>query len=355
MKYLNKRFLALTLTLLLIFAFAACSKPAEEAKTEEAPATTAETSTEKAPEATQETSSTTPEPEKKEFEPFSVVTYEDVEVTYDHVPEKVVSFNLHTSENLMALGLGDKIIGTSYNNAEILPEYKEAYAKIPALSEKYPSFEVLLGAGPDFVYGRSSAFKEKSVAPVITFVENGIMPYVAKATCIDGATMEATYEDFEFLGKLFQVEDRANEIINKMKSQIASVEEKLQGTDERAKVFVFDYGTDDAFTCGKSLESDMISKAGGINVFGDIEKNWVHVSWEEIVEANPDIIVINDYGNTTADEKIKFLKENPALSDVKAVKNDRFVVLPLPSVFTGIRNGDAIIYLAESFYPELFK
>ncbi len=347
MKYQSKKFLILTLALMLIFAVSACgeSAPAEESTT---PAeTTAETTT--------ETNTEAPAEEAVAFEPFKVVTYEDVEVTYDHVPEKVVSLNLHTTENLMALGLGDKIIGTAYNNAEILPEYKEKWETIPKLAEKYPSFEVLLGAGPDFVYGRSSAFKEKSVAPVITFVENGIMPYVAKATCIDGATMEATYEDFEFLGKLFQVEDKATEIIDKMKSQIASVEDKLKDTEQRAKVFVFDYGTEDAFTCGKSLESDMISKAGGINVFGEIEKNWVHVSWEEIVDVNPDIIVINDYGDTPAADKIKFLKENPALADVKAVKDDRFVVLPLPSVFTGIRNGDAIMYLAESFYPELFK
>lgn len=354
MKYYSKRFLTLALTLLLIFALVGCGANSTPAETS---SDTSSTETSEQPAPTQDTSSTeaTPAETAKKFEPFSVVTFEDNEVTYDHVPEKVVSFNLHTTENLMALGLGDKIIGTAYNNAEILPEYKEKWESIPKLADKYPSLEVLLGAGPDFVYGRSSAFGEKGVASVPSFVENDIMPYVSKATYTSGATMQDTFDDFEFLGKLFQVEDKANEIINKMKEQITIVDEKLKNQENRVKVFVYDFGTDDAFTCGRSLESDIITKAGGVNVFGHIDKTWVHASWEEVVEANPDIIVINDYGDTTAEEKINYLKENAALKDVKAVKEDRFVVLPLPSVFTGIRNGDAITYLAESFYPEIFK
>ncbi len=342
MKNFKSKALILTLILVLMLSLSACndSQPSDSDTSD--------------PAVTEPTSEDEGDMTEEEFEPFSVVTFEDNEVTYDHVPERVVSFNLHTTENLLALGLGDKIIGTAYNNAEILPEYKEEWESIPQLAEKYPSFEVLLGAGPDFVYGRSSAFGDKGVGSVPTFVENGIMPYVSQATYTNGATLQDTYDDFTFLGKLFAVEDRAEEIVNTMKDQIAGVESTLADQDSKLKVFVFDFGTDDAFTCGQSLESDIISKAGGENVFGHIEKTWVSVSWEEVVEANPDVIVINDYGDTTAEEKITFLKENAALADVQAVKDDRFVVLPLPSVFTGIRNGDAVVYLAEQFYPDLF-
>ncbi len=352
-----KKLTALLLSLALIVSLSGCAP--QEAQTEAASETTTVATTVEETTAAETTAAETTAAETTAaadvFEPIKVVTFEDKEVTYDHVPEKVVSFNLHTTENLLALGLGDKMVGKAYNNAEVLPEYKEAFDAIPILADKYPSLEVLLGADPDFVYGRSSAFGDKGVASVDSFVENDIMPYVSKATYTSGATMEDTYADFEFLGKLFGVEDRATEIIDTMKAQIQSVEDKLADTPDRVKVFVFDFGADDAFTCGRSLESDIISKAGGVNVFGDIDKTWVHVSWEEILDKNPDVIVINDYGDTTAEEKIAFLKENPALADVKAVKEDKFVVLPLPSVFTGIRNGDAIIYLAESFYPELFE
>jgi len=330
-----KKLFSLLLILVLVFSFSGCIKNADENSAIEEKPSESEI--------------------ESEFESFSVVTFQDKEVTYDHIPEKAVSFNLHTTENLIALGLEDKIVGTSFGNAEILPEYKEIYDKIPQLADKYPSLEVLLSSDPDFVYGRSSAFGEKGVASVDTFVENGIMPYVSKATYIAGATMEDTFSDFETLGKIFGVEDRANEIIEDMKNTIKNIEGKLKDKEDKVKVFVYDSGTDDAFTAGKSLETDIISKAGGENLFSDIEKTWVHVSWEEVVDRNPDVIVINDYGDTSAEDKIKMLKENKALSEVNAIKNDNFVVLPLPSVFTGIRNGEAINYLAESFYPEVFK
>ena len=51
--------------------------------------------------------------------PFTLVTKDDQEVTFTHVPERVISTNPNTGEELMALGLGDKIIGTCYNNAQV--------------------------------------------------------------------------------------------------------------------------------------------------------------------------------------------------------------------------------------------
>ncbi len=351
-----KKFSVVLLALLLAFNLMACA-PQTEAPAETTAATTnaAETTAAPTTEAATTEAVTTTEAQASGYQPFSVVTFEDKEVTFDHVPERVVSFNLHTTENLLALGLGDKMVGRSYDNAEVLPQFKAEYDKVEQLAEKYPAFEVLLGADPDFVYGRSSAFGEKGVGSVQTFLDNGIMPYVSKATYTAGATMEDTFADFETLGKIFNVEDKAQEIVDNMKAQIKMVEDKLAGQGEKLKVFVYDFGTDDAFTSGQSLESDIIEKAGGHNVFSNIEKTWVRVSWEEVVESNPDVIVINNYGDTTAEEKIAFLKENAALSGVTAVKEDRFVVLPLPSVFTGIRNGDAIEYLAKEFYPDVFK
>lgn len=285
---------------------------------------------------------------------FEVETYHTV-VKYEKVPERVVSFNAHTTENLFALGLEDKIIGTAYNNAEILPEYKEKFKKIPILAEQYPSMEALLGVNPDFVYGRNSAFVEKGVGTVKDFIDNGIMVYVSKATYTEGATIEDTYDDFRNLGKIFNVEDKADKIVKKMKNQIESVQNRTSKIDKKLRVFVYDSGDDQAFTAGKSLESNIIELAGGKNVFGDLNKTWERVNWEAVVEKNPQCIVINDYEGVSAEDKIKFLKSNKALKNVDAIKNNKFVVLPLPSVFTGIRNGDAVENLAKGFYPDLFK
>jgi iron complex transport system substrate-binding protein len=99
----------------------------------------------------------------------------------------------------------------------------------------------------------------------------------------------------------------------------------------------------------------LIALAGGKNVFDDVAKNWTTVSWEAAVQRQPEVIVINDYGETSAEAKIELLLNNSALADTPAVKNRRFVVLPLPGVFEGVRNPGAVELLARGFYPEAFR
>ncbi len=300
------------------------------------------------------TASVTDSTSSGSYTPFTLKTM-DFDVTYTHVPQRVVSLNLHTTENLIALGLEGVIIGTAYTNAEVLPEYKDKFDKIPKLADKYPSWEVLLNAQPDFVFGRNSAFGEKGVANISKFLENDIMVYVAKETYTPGSSIEATYEDFQNLGKIFAVETKADVLIANMREKVKLVTDKTAKIEEKLRVFVYDSGTDQAFTSGQSLESNLIDLAGGVNIFNDIEKTWSNASWEEIIKRNPEVIVINDYAPTSAQEKIDFLKGKKELSEVDAIKNNRFVVLPLPSIFTGIRNADAVEFLAKGFYPDLFK
>lgn len=288
------------------------------------------------------------------YEPFTLETYE-TEVTYDKVPETIISLNSHTTENLFALGLGEKIIGTAYNNAEISPEYKEDFDKIEILAEKYPSMEVLLGKNPEFVYGRSSAFSEKGVGTVQDVVDNGLTPYVSKATYTEGATMEDVYEDFENLGNIFKIEDKADEIIDEIQNNIKDIQDKVATSEEKKTVFVYDSGEEQAYTAGKSLQTHLIELAGGVNIFSELEKTWENVNWETVVERDPDYIIINDYDGKTLEEKIEFLKTHPVMKDTRAVKEEKFIVLPLSSTFAGIRNDDAVKLIAEGLYPEIFN
>ena len=290
----------------------------------------------------------------KPFEPFSTYTFEHY-VRYDKMPEKAVSMNAHTTELMLALDLEEYLIGSAYNNAKILPEYEVAFNKIPILAEKYPSFEVLLDSGADFVFGRSSVFTSSyKTATMDEMLSQNIDVYVAKASYTQNADFNDVYEDFETIGKLFNVENESALMVEAMQSKIANVAAKVN-TVRPVKVFVYDFGSDKAFTAGKSLETYIIQTAGGKNVFDDINKTWSYVNWETVVDRNPDYIVINDYGNTTAEEKIEYLKSLPMLKSVNAIKNENFVVVTLPSVFPGVRVDEAVENIAKGLHPESFK
>lgn len=349
MKKTLKGILCIALIAVLAFGAAACSVGTETGTAAGQTAPPTQTAS-----ASAETSETADASADSVF-PFELTTYEDAVVTFDHVPERVIAANVNTGEQLMALGLGDKIIATCSNNARVAEEYREEYESKPSLTDKgQPSFEVVMDLAPDFIYGRSSAFGKKGIASHDTLTENGIMSLSSIEGYKLGADVEDVYQDFYNLGKIFQVEDKANEVVDEMKARIAAVEEKVKDA-EPVKVFNFDSEMDGgAYTPGNNFTSKLIRHAGGVNVFEDLEKTWNTVSWEAVVEADPDVIIINDYGNTTHEEKIEQLKTNPALSGLKAVQEENFIIVELPEVFASARIAGTVEKFARGFHPDLF-
>ena len=287
--------------------------------------------------------------------PFTLTTKDGQEGTFTHVPETIISCNPNAGDELMALGLGDKIIATAYNNTQVNPQWREEYEAIPTVAESYISLETILSLEPDFVYGRSSSFSEKNNTTHDTLSGYGIMSLSSIEGYTVGADVDVVYQDFYDLGRIFQVEDRAEEIVSAMKEQIAAVEEAVAGA-EPVKVFVYDMAQEGgAYTCGDNFTAKLISHAGGVNIFEDMDTTWATVSWEEVVERAPEVIVINDYGSTSLEEKIEELKENPALADVPAIRDGRITSVTLCESFASSMTGDTIEKFARSFHPDCFQ
>ena len=100
------------------------------------------------------------------------------------------------------------------------------------------------------------------------------------------------------------------------------------------------------------MPTALIEAAGGTNVMNGFEKSWGTVTWEEVVEQNPEVIVIVNYGSVTAEQKREFMMSNPAFADIDAVKNDRFVTLEYVEATPGPRNIKAIKTLAQAFWAQ---
>lgn len=338
-----KRLTAMFLTLLLLLSLSACG-----------------TASQNQPGNTDSGNSQTEEPtvtddgiETESGFPFTLTTKDGAEVTFTHVPETILCTNVNTGDQLMALGLGDKIIATANNNTQVAPEFREEYEAIPQMDDK-PSLETILDMEPDFVYGRSSAFSEKYNTEHDTLSQYGIMSLSSIEGYTVGADVDVVYEDFYNLGRIFQEEDKAEEIVSAMKAQIAAVEEAVAG-QEATKVFVFDMAQEEgAYTCGNNFTSKLIEHAGGTNIFNDLDTTWATVSWEEVVERAPEVIIINDYAGDTLDEKIAQLKENPALATVPAIQNDRIISVQLCEVFASSMTGDTVEKFAQAFHPDCF-
>jgi iron complex transport system substrate-binding protein len=91
-------------------------------------------------------------------------------------------------------------------------------------------------------------------------------------------------------------------------------------------------------------------------VFGDLDDTFADVSWEQVLQRQPDVIVIYDYFGTPAVEaKKEFLRGRPELAAVPAIRDDRFAVLTLQDAVLGVRAPFAVGPLAEQLHPDRFR
>ncbi len=275
--------------------------------------------------------------------------------TYKEAPTKAISLNQHVTEIMLALGLEDSMVGTAYLDDEIYEPLQAAYDKVPVLSDQYPTKEQVIDAGADFLYaGWKSGFGEKGVGTPEELEELGIHTYLHTASNMTKPTLEDIFTDIRHIAEIFRVEDRGEAFIEQMTKDVEEVQAKLPKDRENLRVLVFDSGEKDVFTAGQNFMNELVTIAGGQNIFGDVESGWTTVSKEDAVDRNPAVVVIIDYGETTAEQKINFLKKDPALKEMEAVKNNRFVILPLSAASEGVRAAEAIQILAKGFYPENF-
>ena len=212
-----------------------------------------------------------------------------------------------------------------------------------------PNFETLLSKNPDFVYATVYTFGKHGVAPVEDFQKENIKFYCINGTFSKKPAIKDIYKDIEDLGKIFRKESQAEKLIDSLKQREKALKDKTKATP--IKVMAYDGGEKMAMTSGQGIENEIISLAGGNNIFSDLKNSFEEVSWEDVAKRNPDIILVHSYdqGDTsgTVEEKINSLKKNPALKNVTAIKNNNFVVVKLVEVFPGLQVFDAADRLNE--------
>ncbi|MFN3718144.1 MAG: ABC transporter substrate-binding protein [Rhizobium rhizophilum] len=284
----------------------------------------------------------------------------DRDVTFDAPPARAISHDVNLTEMMLALKLQDRMVGyTGISGWKTLDEsLREGVQELPELAPKYPTKEVMLNVDADFFFaGWNYGMKVGGEVTPETLEPFDIKVYELTESCIhimakNKPTMDDMFVDLLNLGKIFGVEDRADALVAGYRKHLDEITSRIGGIEKPVRVFVYDSGTEKPFTSGRfGIPTAMIEAAGGVNVMDDVAKSWTEVSWEPVIERNPEVIVIVNYGDVTAEQKIAFMKETPAFKNLDAVKQDRFVVLEYIEATPGPRNVQAIDRLADAFHP----
>ena len=264
--------------------------------------------------------------------------------TVDDAPERAVTLNQGTTEMMLGLGLQDRMVGTAYLDDAIWPEFAAAYETVPVLAAlTYPTIDKLREANPDFLYAsyRSAfqartedspqnridyfdwltdgcAFEMEDTRGNATYCRPeldsvlGIQSYLQTPYCErkeyrpDSLSLEDLYQEIDDIATIFGVPENAASLRQTIEGHFESAEALVQantngGGDNSALRVLFLDSWDDTTplvgACCGSINS-IIEYAGAENIFKDLgteeKKTWADANWTDIVEEDPDVIIVVD-------------------------------------------------------------
>ena len=230
-------------------------------------------------------------------------------------------------------------------------EYAAAYDAIPVVSDKVPGQEALLALEPDFVYaGWESNFSADGAGERTALHDLGIGTYVSPAACKeegympDPLTFDEVADEIREVAAIFGVPERAEELIAE---QEATLDGAAKPAEETTALW-YSSGSDTPYVGAGIGAPQMIMDAAGLtNIFADVHDTWTSAGWEQVVAADPDVIVLVDAAWNTAEKKIALLEANPATSQLTAVREQRYLTVPFAAGEAGVRNAEAVASLDE--------
>nr|WP_062762066.1 ABC transporter substrate-binding protein [Falsirhodobacter sp. alg1] len=266
-------------------------------------------------------------------------------------PERVVTVGQTVTETLFALGLADRVKGTSLWFNSVLPEYAVANAQIPRIADNTPGFEAVIGKRPDLVATQYEWMigAQGAVGTRDQFADLGVATYIVPADCVgknnsigaDGTRLgsfstETIYQSVAELAAIFDVQDKGATLNADLRSREEAAVARAQALNlhDLSAVVWFssaEVGLDPFVAGQKGIPAFMLTSLGIRNVV-TTDEEWPAVGWETIARANPTVIILArmDRRRHAADDidvKLDFLRTDPVASQMEAVKQNRIVIL----------------------------
>jgi len=265
-------------------------------------------------------------------------------VTLPGPAQRVVSLAPSNTEILYAIGAGTQVVGRDESS-----DYPVQVSSLPTVGG-YSGFntEAIVALHPDLVLAGGINTPEL----VASLEKLGLTVYYLP----NPATLEEMYANLETVASLTGHTAETATLVDSLKSRVTALDAKILPLNSRPTVYYEIDATDPSkpYTYGPGSFGDLlIQRAGGTNVGSSLSSQFAQMSLEQLVVANPSIIILGDsaYG-TTADS----LKKRPGWGGLDAVQNgqifpfdDNLVSRPGPRLVDGLEA------LAKLLHPGLFK
>jgi iron complex transport system substrate-binding protein len=268
------------------------------------------------------------------------------EVTIAAAPERLISLAPSATEIVFALGLGPKLLAA--DNFSDYPAEAKGLPKVGGLNAAY-NIEQIVALKPDLIFAAG-------ITPPETIKKLEDLKLAVVVLGAEKTSFDSVFADIVLAGQAAGQAEQAAQVTAAMKQKLETLKAKLAAATEKPLVYWELDATDPAkpYSVGAgNFVSDMIALAGGVNVFEKTDSPYPQISAEQVVAANPDVIILSDaaYGIT-----VESVMQRPGWQAITAVKqqrvepiDDNLVSRPGPRIVEGLEAAAKIIH------PELFK
>ena len=264
------------------------------------------------------------------------------EVSIPSNPQRIVSLDAPITEIVFALGLSDRLVGIDdYSN---YPKETDNITKLGSALSGF-STETILNQEPDLIL--------TSAGTIVQQLESQSVPVFV----LQPKDMAGTYQDIKLVGQITGKKKEADELVDNMTKRVEAVVTKTSALTEDQKPTVY-YEVDatnpmSPYTVGSgTFQAELIELAGGSNIAS--RSGWYPISVEEILYADPDIIILEDYQYGVTPDSVA--ARSSAWASLTAVKEGHIYPIPDPDLTSryGPRIVDGLEEIAHIVHPELF-
>jgi iron complex transport system substrate-binding protein len=292
-------------------------------------------------------------------------------------PKRVVSLIASATEIVCALGASDLLVGRSHE-CDFPPEVK----RLPSLTEpKFPvsgtSYDIdarvkaILQEGLS-VY-RVDAEKLEALKPDIVVTQDHCEVCAVSLKNVEEAlyawggqqveiislrpdSLADIWKDIAKVARALGREGQGERLVKQLKARMTSIAEQSAAARTRPRGAMIEWV--DPLMAGGNWMPELVEMAGGENLFGETGQPSPGLDWNEIVVADPDVILVHPCGFDIARtlEEMPLLERHLGWRELKAVQRDRIFVADGNQYFNrpGPRIAASLEILAEIFHPELF-
>jgi iron complex transport system substrate-binding protein len=288
---------------------------------------------------------------------------------------RIVSLLASATEMIAALGCLDQMVGRSHecdypeavqfvpvvsqvqinintSSAEIDAQVKalsraakEESAAMKALSIYRIDIEQLQRLRPDIIFTQTQcevcAVSERDVAQAVAQLI-GIQPRIIS---LAPYRLADVWEDVLRVGATLERADQAQKLVEGYQARLETLRRRAAAMPEHPRVAVLEWL--DPPMAGGNWTPELVEYAGGVNLFGEVGAHSPWLAWEDLLAADPDVIILTPCGFALARtlEDVPLLEARPGWSSLRAVQSGRVFAVDGNQYFN--RSGPRLVDSAE--------